>query len=313
MCIILYSPAGQALPSREILENCFYSNPDGAGFMYRRASGAIQIKKGFMTCDSLLAELQALEGSIGDARNTDVVLHFRLATQGGVVPGNCHPFPVSKTLEDLRALTMRADVALVHNGVIPFCGAPKKNKGWKKKEILSDTQIFSRDYLVPMRDHLFDPAFLTLVEEATSSKFIFMDREQTVLVGQFIEDQGILYSNDTYKRSRWATATSYPSKYSFYFDEYEDYDGSEDLCDFCGEYSPGGWYEGRLWVCVDCQRDLEIDTSKIWSSSSSSADKKDLCDLCGRYGPGAWYEGSLWACTDCLYELGLSAAVYEEV
>ena len=44
MCIIAIKPAGVKLPADTTLENCWYNNPDGAGFMYA-AGGTVHIQR----------------------------------------------------------------------------------------------------------------------------------------------------------------------------------------------------------------------------------------------------------------------------
>jgi len=186
MCIIVVKPKGHNLPSEQILEKCFYSNPHGAGFMYNNTdhnSYYVTIVKGFMDFESFYSTITA-----DNLYNSDIVIHFRYATQGSISSKNCHPFPVSKKIKDLQALNFITNTGIVHNGVISFCSNPNKHD-------LSDTQIFIKDIIsqVPS-DQLKDNS----PYEKTYSKFAILDKEGFSLIGNFIEDNGIFYSNDSY-------------------------------------------------------------------------------------------------------------------
>ena len=100
MCIIAIKPAGITMPATTTIENMWYNNRDGAGFMYA-TGGTVHIEKGFMKLKSLKTALKRLETSI-DVVNTPIVLHFRITTHGGTAAENCHPFPVSEKLPLLQ-------------------------------------------------------------------------------------------------------------------------------------------------------------------------------------------------------------------
>src|SRR5690606_3641678 len=116
MCIIAVKPVGVKMPAMATIENCWYNNNDGAGFMYD-AGGTVHIEKGFMSLKSLKDALKQLEKSI-DIISTPIVLHFRITTHGETSPGNCHPFPVTEKLPLLQMTKSKASLAVAHNGII---------------------------------------------------------------------------------------------------------------------------------------------------------------------------------------------------
>lgn len=236
MCIIVYKPAGIPLPNYNILFNCFDSNPDGTGYMYQdHNSKKVIINKGFMSFDSFITAIENLSNNI-DITASNLVMHFRYATQGSINSANCHPFPITDKVKQLQQSTITANTAMVHNGVIPFCS------DYNNKNKLSDTQIFIRDYLSKMDNStLFNPAVLALIEESTSSKFIFMDNSRIEMLGRFIEDKGIFYSNDTYKLSRWYKKQK--SKLTV-----------KDYCVYCGNFTTINDYSG---LCLNCEKLLK--------------------------------------------------------
>ena len=191
MCIIVVKPSGKRLPSKQILSKCFSSNPHGAGFMYNNPqneynSDTITIAKGFMDFESFYYAITSITAD--NFYNSDLVIHFRYATQGSINSKNCHPFPVSKKIKDLQAISCITTTGIAHNGVISFCSIPNKHD-------LSDTQIFIKDILsqVP-QDQLKD----NYPYEKTYSKFTILDKDGFSLIGDFIEDDGIFYSNTSY-------------------------------------------------------------------------------------------------------------------
>ena len=103
MCVILVCPA-DVRPDRHLLAACHATNPHGAGVAWREA-GEVRWFKGLE-----LAEVEALVPSLPG----EIVIHFRIASVGDVVPALCHPFPVTR-LSTTR-LTGHARAVLFHNG-----------------------------------------------------------------------------------------------------------------------------------------------------------------------------------------------------
>ena len=131
MCIAIYSLKGTDIPSEDILRTCFRNNPDGAGFAFNK-DGKVQIVKGFMDFDSFISAFKKYDTKYG-FKDRGVLIHFRIATHGGVNVGCCHPFPIKKKKKQLKKSLLVSDYAVIHNGII-FLTADKKNS-------LSDTMI----------------------------------------------------------------------------------------------------------------------------------------------------------------------------
>ncbi len=187
MCIIIYAPKNKIVPM-EHLRNSFDSNSHGAGVMYPEGS-AVRIRKGFMTWEHFKEVLKEIP--------TDVsrVFHFRIATAGKVSKEVCHPYPVVKTYKEMYTTDTRCKIAAAHNGIISWCTPPKG-----VAESFSDSMAFITNYVYPHQDLLFSSeSFRDLILHSTSSKFAFMSNTNTALVGNFIEEDGIYYSNTGYK------------------------------------------------------------------------------------------------------------------
>lgn len=189
MCIIVAKPAGVDIPSDTVLSNCFDGNPDGAGMAYAR-DGQVVVVKGLMELEDVYAAL----ANEGIGKDTPMVLHFRWATSGRLVAENTHPFPITGNVKEFRMLRWSGKVpAIAHNGVIGL-----GEKEW------SDTAVFVRDMLadpfVFPRLKQGDKRCLGFVEKlAKGDKFaIMMPNGKTHLIGKFIEDSGVWYSNNGY-------------------------------------------------------------------------------------------------------------------
>ena len=190
MCIICVSPAKTRQPSIKTIRTMFEQNPHGAGYMYAR-DGMVHISKGYMNIDDFLAALKEEHFTAKDP----VVYHFRISTQAGVNPQMTHPFPLSNQREHMKALYMDCGCGIAHNGIIRLTSDPRNRE-------YSDTAIFITDYLADIirrPDDLKDPQTLRLIQRLAGSKLAIMDASGYIAtVGEFIDEKGILYSNQSY-------------------------------------------------------------------------------------------------------------------
>lgn len=257
MCIILYKPQGIKLPNKQVLETCFHNNPDGAGFMFNY-KGQVHIRKGFMDFSSFEENLKATLKYIDEVK-TPMVLHFRITTQGGTNQACTHPFPLSRNMSDLRQLQCVSEIGVAHNGIISltteYGGGYYGYSSYQAKKIdYSDTMKFITDYLsliIKTPKYYKDDDTLELIERLADSKLAILDSNgHCELIGHFIKDDGIYYSNESYKPRVYKTTTkttyskTKSSKKKDYdytiFDEIEDngYDYN-----WCNDYNENEYYE----------------------------------------------------------------------
>lgn len=211
MCIIVAIPAGVKMPAEETIRNCFNSNSDGAGFMYADGK-VVRIRKGFMTYAEFVKALDDEE----IPEDTGVVLHFRIATHGKVQPSCCHPFPISANPADLKALRIDARWGVAHNGVI---SGRSTSADW------SDTMDFITDVMAPLAkmnpNFMHNEHAIDLLDGACQSKLAILDNAGDIaLVGTFIEDEGVFYSNTYYLPTKY----NWSSYGSFWDSAYYEYD-----------------------------------------------------------------------------------------
>lgn len=214
MCVIAAKPSGVKMPSVSAIENMWYKNPDGAGFMYA-FNGKVYIEKGFMKLNDFEDALERIQQKI-DLKDIPVVMHFRIATHGGVIPANTHPFPVSSSMSMLQKLKCNTSLGVAHNGIIEI--TPRKG--------VSDTMEYVASQLAPLYkgvpEFYLNPHLMEMVDNAVQSKLAFLTKDGEIYtVGKFETEDDIMYSNSSYK--------PYEFKGSYWRDIWKDYDIYEDV------------------------------------------------------------------------------------
>jgi hypothetical protein len=198
MCIIVHKPKGETI-DLPTLKRCFEANPDGAGYMFlNKENNTVWGNKGFMTWNSLVQSLED-SGFVNKNQLTKkvaITLHFRRATHGGVTPGNCHPFPCDAQTENLKAQYWESDIGVAHNGVIAI----------PVRKSMSDSQEFIAKVLSQpgIKNNLDDEGVQNVLTMATrgSRLFILKADGSYILIGDWVEDQGCLFSNLSYQPPR---------------------------------------------------------------------------------------------------------------
>ena len=180
MCVAIYKPKRVNLPSLEILKQCWDANPDGAGFaLLTGGERAIEIHKGYMTWEQFVSAYEKYH--LADFAG-DLLLHFRIATHGGISPGLTHPFSLTQDATLLKHPNVLTNYALIHNGMLPF-----------EPEEGSDTMEFCRR-LAPLYQNI--PAVFNLIQGmAGNNKIAVMTREKVHLFGEWETVEGVYFSN----------------------------------------------------------------------------------------------------------------------
>jgi len=246
MCILIIKPKGVDVPTQSEINTAFENNNDGFGMAYSSSGDdKVTIKKGALTIEKVYEMLD----SVSRPKSKNMVLHFRIATEGAICPGNCHPFPLTNSNKFLQATNIECDVAVGHNGILgvlnteelkPAKGIPARaSLGYKQGERgyyvggqftpfkwdeemwasyynmyggyattyykkglalkFSDTQVFIRDFLYPVKDILLSEPILNFITEFVPGKFAIMTPNKLVRIGAFSEEGGRFYSNESYK------------------------------------------------------------------------------------------------------------------
>lgn len=209
MCIIAYVPKCENV-SEETIRTMFDGNPDGAGLMWKLDDKSpVQIRKGFMKVDDLIKAYNEIP------TDCERAIHCRIATAGKISVACCHPFPIRAKVSAMKNDTDKAELALMHNGVISYANP---SKGLKAD--YSDSMNFAAKFLYPLRYQLDKECVQTLIEESTPSRFLIMRQgAETIMLGNWGCENGVYYSNDSYK----PLSTRY-SKYYYDIGGWRDYD-----------------------------------------------------------------------------------------
>src|SRR3990172_6353129 len=195
MCIIAVKPKGADMITEETIRTMFEKNAHGAGFMIQRdGEEIINIRKGFVTVQHLLAYLKGLE-----VKKDDIfVVHFRIATSGGIKKEMCHPFIVHRKSNKANAVSMATNLlCFAHNGIISDLNGRSKD--------FSDTSLFAMHYLSDrlIQDNLYESSVIQeMVEKfVDNSRLAFLHpKKGLLLLGTWHEDGGIHYSNTGHKK-----------------------------------------------------------------------------------------------------------------
>lgn len=218
MCIIVSKKMGANIPNKETLKRCFDYNSDGAGFAYSDGK-ILKYKKGLMSFKKFYKEIKKLKVLYNDnqLKNIALVMHFRIGTSGGINKEKTHPFIISNIDSELNKTNYEnCELLLFHNGVMQSFASDKK---------LSDTQQFIKKIMFPLyqlkKDFFNNDDINKLVEHiiGNSNKLCLIDKKGKITYYNkhlFIEENGVLYSNQTYKQHK--------NILSSYYNDWDDWD-----------------------------------------------------------------------------------------
>lgn len=226
MCIILTCEKN-VRPTHDLIETCFYNNPDGAGIMWVE-DGEVQISKGFVDVKSLM---EAIDYVPMDSR---LVIHMRIATSGGIDVGTCHPFPVCNRLEALHAANVECPVAIAHNGVIS--SMPTDNK-LGISDTISFVQLVVNDLFY--KEGVTKSTLRRIKKLAPGNRFAVMTNDGMVYrlgVGWETVTKGIQASNSSWSWSTYYYYSARSPKWSWVDDDdwYDD-DYKRIFDSYCGD------------------------------------------------------------------------------
>ena len=220
MCIIIAKNKTDRLPTESELKTSFTKNSDGGGFMYVD-NGKVIIDKGYMNWEKFYRHYKTLCKKYHNFKGKSLVIHCRIGTSGTNSKINCHPYPISDNVNYLHKLYFKTDLGLAHNGIINEYN-PTNNE---KKLDINDTQNFIRKYLSPLKNEYNDFYKSEYIDKGIKSligwsKLALLDKDDTLtLIGNFVEDNNLSFSNTTYKEYKY----NYSSNNIKEYNSYEDY------------------------------------------------------------------------------------------
>jgi hypothetical protein len=154
MCVIVHQPKGAYL-TKEQAEQMWDKNPDGGGFAYINHRGDITTRKSM----SFPTWWRDFEKARSKNRDSDFVIHFRIATSGKIGIANSHPFKIDQF------------TVMAHNGMLNHITG-----NISLEDEFSDTRVFIRDVLSELPHNWLDrPALRDMVEDYIGySKLTFL-------------------------------------------------------------------------------------------------------------------------------------------
>lgn len=225
MCVIAFSPKGVDIPTEKQIKQMWEHNPDGAGYAYVNKKGKVVYRKGFMSVDSLLKELEAPERF----KNTNFALHFRIGTSGENDGATCHPFPVSTNFGELRKTEGESDAVLFHNGIL--------SNGGIVSPLASDTQDFVVAMTPLLQKYNRSKARDYFIGELTkgSRLLVLYKNNAFKMYGEWCKDGDLWVSNTAYKEDYQWYGSGYYGWHNYmdddYYGYYDDYYERLDLKD----------------------------------------------------------------------------------
>lgn len=171
---------------KEHFEKAFFTNDDGFGFAYRR-DGKVHYFKGLM---KVKEAWEFYNSWVKESVSYPHVIHFRLGKP--TLPELTHPFEIS-SLSPLSLYNDTKGQLLFHNGVV---------SGWKdrmfeafalSKKIPEGPMIDTRT--IAILYHHYGQDIFRFIE----GKWVVFSPTELKVFGEFTEDDGIQYSNSTYK------------------------------------------------------------------------------------------------------------------
>ena len=178
MCVIIYIPKDESIETNEI-KAAWETNPHGAGFIIRDHNDII-FRKGYMSLNRYKRVVNNLMGE------EDLMLHFRITTSKEVNEMQTHPFCLEDIEEKEGGIT---DLSTAMNGIVQN---QKTYKGY------NDTMSFIKDnkwLFERVRDRTNYKEWGDIITRRSNAKWCIMTPNRTYLSKQFVEVDGVSYSN----------------------------------------------------------------------------------------------------------------------
>lgn len=188
MCIIVAIKPNTKAPSKNTLKHCFEYNNDGSGFAWYDGL-KYHVEKGYKTFSKFYKDFKKVYTA---NRKSAFILHFRITTQCNEVQCT-QPFPLSANMDTLKQLSYTGNKPIIaHNGIIGLTSVNGKVN-------FSDTMLFVASYLA---NQSIETIKSLCKEHANTSRFAILKDNDIVLIGDnWIEENGIYYSNESYKKT----------------------------------------------------------------------------------------------------------------
>lgn len=257
MCLLVVA-SPNSTPRKKDLECASCNNPHGFGFAVITPNGIVTGRG--MSSKKVIKQFLEVRKEFPDSY---AMFHARYATHGVKNEENCHPFKVKGSY----------DTYLAHNGILDI----NISAGDRR----SDTRIFAEDTLPAMGGvtALDDDHVWAMVSKwATGSKIVVFTldpaaKETCYIINESLghwDDEGMWWSNSTYKQASWSTYLSLPSVASAVSLNDSYCDAGNITCAHCllaPELDANPYYCEECFTCFDCDG-MYQDTCLCWTPES---------------------------------------------
>ena len=193
MCIIAIKKKNVKFPEVSTIKSMCDNNPDGFAIVYHITGKGVSVMRSLDSADVYKTYRNLLRYSY---KKVSFFMHARIKTHGTININNCHGWKSDE-----------CRLWFAHNGILKI----------DNRDDMTDSETYLRD--------IFTPAYLyggwkaaerTINACIGTSKFVFMNEDGHIKhYGNYIDDGGMLYSNNTYKEDRWSSYYNY-KPYSSY-------------------------------------------------------------------------------------------------
>jgi hypothetical protein len=274
MCLLVVA-SPNSTPKRKDLECASCNNPHGFGFAVITPNGIVTGRG--MSSKKVIKRFLEVRKEFPDSY---AMFHARYATHGVKNEENCHPFAVPYS---------GGDTYLAHNGVLDI----NISAGDRR----SDTRIFAEDTLPAMGGvtALDDDHVWAMVSKwSLGSKIVIFTldpkaKETCYIINEDAghwDDDGMWWSNSTYKQSSWSTYLGTPAIASAFSDDSTYYMQEECInCKSIPFEDSNPYYCEMCMACYDCSGQYN-DTCLCWTPET------DRYSYNSRKGKVGYYDGS---------------------
>ena len=193
MCIICIKDRGVKFPTYQQVKTMCDNNSDGFSIVVCDGNSKPSIYK-TLSKDKFLKHYKKVVHTY-NYHTTTMFIHARIKTHGTMRIENCHGWSENGLI-------------FAHNGILDIAN----------RDDLTDSETYFRDIFSPaFKCGGWDKAILTIKAIIGTSKFVFMDKKGNIKhFGNYVEDEGLLFSNTTYKPYRFAYPKILPTHYPSY-------------------------------------------------------------------------------------------------
>lgn len=252
MCIIAIKPKNKKLQDKRVLKTCFNNNQDGGGYMFVNNNREVIIRKGYMKFDEFYKKLTE-DFKKYNLHDKNLIMHFRIGTSGQSAEGCTHPFPITDDYKQLQSTETKTNVGICHNGIISAMN--------DRTALYSDTQLYIAHVITPLlRLHKNAYKYQDIQNSiliTTKSKWSILDNNDEIFtIGDFITEDGYIYSNGTYRtRITYTPRYNYTNTYDYLNRKVKIHDylyrGNEDLEEYDTPVHKVLWVGNNRYIMIN--------------------------------------------------------------